>query len=233
MSRAPVMKAGLGGPGPGGAPMTDAEGPPARMIYGWDALSGWCFGAIPAMRHVATLLPDLPISLLPGGLYSGAKVRPYSADIDHIRAEVPRMETVTGRTLSGAFWQLVEHGDPVTNSAAPALALLRLQAQSPDNALDFAHQLQEAHFLDGRDLNDPALYDELITRFALPDIPLADLPDATDTTPDVAAAYREARAREIVTYPTLIVEVEGREAGRIESVYDPDILEARIRDLLP
>lgn len=233
MSRAPIIDAGFGGGAPIGEPEQRDPEIPARLIYGWDALCGWCFGIIPAMRHLVSVLPDLPVVVMPGGLVQGDKVRPYADDLDYIRGAAPKMEAVTGRKLGAAFWEMIETRNPVANSAPPSLALLRMQAANPTVALDFAHQLQEAHFVDGADLNDPETYDDLIERFALPEIRTDDLVEATEDTPEVAAAYAEARAREIGSFPTLIVEVLGQETGRITSTYDPAELEAQVKALLP
>lgn len=232
MGRAPNVDAGFGVGGPPGQPDEEETESPAGLIYIWDALSLWCFGAIPALRHLSSVMPELPITVLPGGLHRSARGRRYSDEIASLQEAEPRLRELTGRKLHPAHVQMVEARDPLLNSAVPALALLRIQSLAPTATLDIAHQLTEAHFIDGADLNDPASYSDLIGRFALPEIPVNDLPDATDDTPEIAAVYALAKGMQFETFPTFVLGRGGEQVARISGIFDPGRLEAEVRALL-
>ena len=76
----------------------------ASLYIGFDPLCGWCFGAIPAIRHVQKHVPDLEIELLLGGLFTGEAIRPYDRLVDFINGASIRLERVTGQRPSQRFF---------------------------------------------------------------------------------------------------------------------------------
>lgn len=186
-----------------------------RLIYGFDALCGWCFGFVPAMRAVQQAFPDLPIDLAMPGLVTGARIGPYAEMEGYIRSAVPRLQAVTGRAPSQAFFDLITRDGVQGDSRPPIAAIAQVAAHAPGAALGFAHAVIEAHFLTGADLNRVETFDRLAADLGLGPLRF-DLEDA-----DLIARTQAAgRTHCITAFPTLIVQGAGR-AQALPSLYDP------------
>jgi putative protein-disulfide isomerase len=200
-------------------------------VYGFDPLCGWCFGLVPAMETLASARPDLEIEVALGGLVVGARVGPYAAKADYIREASARLEAVTGRRPSEAFFRRVLGApDVVASSVPPSRAIQQARERAPDRALAFAHAVQEAHFRDGRDLNDPGLYDELAARSGIP--PGFDVPPPDAMPEPLASEIARTRSLGIASFPTLLAETDGA-LLRLPHAYRPDELLAVVAAALP
>lgn len=187
-----------------------------RLVYGFDALCGWCFGFVPAMRAVREAHPDLPVVLAMPGLVTGARIGPYAEMETYIRGASQRLLSVTGRAPSAAFYDLIRAPGVRGDSGPPAAAIAKVAGVSPDRALEFAHAVIEAHFLDGADLNRPGVYRRLAEGLGLGR--MAFDPDDAGT---IARVQADGRRHGITSFPTLVMEVRDmREV--MPSVYRPD-----------
>ena len=187
-----------------------------RLIYGFDPLCGWCFGFVPAMRAVERAFPDLPVRLVMPGLVTGSRVGPYAEMEGYIRSASQRLQAVTGRAPSEAFFHLIRRAGVMGNSAPPIAAITQLAHAMPEATLRFAHAVTEAHFGTGADLNDRTTYRRIAKDLGL-DAPDFDPGDAALA----AATMAESQAYGITSYPTLILEAEEARA-LMPSIYDPD-----------
>ena len=194
------------------------------LIYGFDPICGWCYGAVPAMRALRQAMPGLPIRLVMSGLVTGERVGPYAEMEGYIRGASETLKRVTGRAPSDAFFDLIRTPGVQGNSAPPSVAIGAVRRARPDAALPFAHAVIEAHFERGADLNDPATYASLLSEHA----PGVALPDLSD--PALAeAAWAEGRAMGIRSFPTFAV-VRNGQAEVLPSLYDPDALIDAVRE---
>ncbi|WP_308917122.1 hypothetical protein [Jannaschia sp. LMIT008] len=190
------------------------------LIYGYDPICGWCFGAAPAIRAAAGVMP---VRLVMAGLVTGPRVAPAAAMEGYVRGAAERLRAVTGRAPSPAFYAWMRHPDAVAASGPPAVAVDAVRRVRPGAVLPFAHAVTEAHYVDGMDPNDPDAYAPLLDRHA-PDVTLPDLhdPAAQD------AAFAEGRARGIRAFPTLLLD-RGGDPEPIPMLYDPDALVAELK----
>lgn len=193
-----------------------------RLLYAYDALCGWCFGLIPALRGFAEARPDVAIEVVPGGLFVGAD-RPYSTMSAYIRRAQVALEERTGCVPSEAFHAMIlREPSPKCDSVPPSHALLQMNRLSPERALEFAHEMQVAHFQEGKDLNLPETYAALEERFDFPAIDKEAAAQATADDPAVSEAFSRVRELAVRGYPTLIVLRGNTEVGRIGGVYETD-----------
>jgi putative protein-disulfide isomerase len=195
------------------------------LIVGYDPLCGWCYGIIPALRALAQARPDIPQHILLGGLVSGDRVGPYAAMEGYIRAASETLRAVTGRAPSDAFFDLIRKPGVLGDSAPPSIVIAHVQKLAPHALPEFAHAVTEAHFEEGRDLNDPQTYADLFQRMGL----ALNVPDLTDAATRARNVWSEARALRIERFPTLILSVGGRLVP-LPTVYDPVRLQHLIAD---
>ena len=199
--------------------------PKVNLIYAYDPLCGWCYGIIPALRHFVKNHPDVQVEVLPGGLFTGTPPRPYASLIPHIRNAEIHLEQVTGRKPSEVFHTFIGQKKTIdASSERPGHAVLQMNELSADHALEFAHRLQELHYEDGADLNEPEVYDHITEQLGLPKLDTKKIVNATLKDPMIAKAYARCSSLQPQGYPTVFVtSLENKVLGSIPSTYDPHV----------
>jgi putative protein-disulfide isomerase len=192
------------------------------LLYGFDPLCGWCFGIAPAIRAVAAAHPGLDLRILLAGLVTGDRVGPYALKSGYIRQASARLDAVTGRRPSEAFFDLIARPGVVADSTPPAAAIAQVARAAPDKAVAFAHAVIEAHFEGGADLGDPGTYPPLLAA-AAPSVAAIDLSDRASA----EAAFAEGRALGLASFPTLFL-AQGGTVRALPTEYRPDRLVALV-----
>ncbi len=197
-----------------------------ELLYGMDPLCGWCYGIGPAIQQVATDHPQLKIKPVLAGLVTGPRVGPYAEMEGYIRQASARLHAVTGRAPSDAFFQMIRRPGVIGNSAPPSIAIGAVRRTFPDDVLDFALRVTDAHFGIGADLNDPVTYAAILGEMGL----MLDLPDLNDS--DLAQhEWQAGRALGLTFFPSLWLHVGGK-ITRVPVEYDPARLSASLRSAL-
>ncbi len=185
----------------------------ATFIYGYDPICGWCYGAAPAVRAVAQIMP---VRIVMSGLVTGTRVGPAAAMESYVRGAATQLEAVTGRAPSNAFYAWMQGPGAMAASAPPAVAVHAVMKAQPDRALAFANAVTEAHYSAGMDPNNPDAYAALLAEHA----PGVSLPDIHD--PELAnEAFEEGRHMGVKSFPTFLVETDGKYEP-LATIYDPD-----------
>lgn len=167
--------------------------------------------------------PDIEVDIVPGGLMAGAAAKPYLEMSEYIKGAQLKLKEITGRMPSEAFHAMIAAPDgPMASSEPPSHAVLQMKALAPDRAVEFAHLLQNAHFDGGKDLNDPATYNDLCTEHGLPMLDTAAITKASMADSMVADSFARCRKLGPSGYPTIfVVDQNNTLVGTIPSTYDP------------
>ncbi|WP_282095106.1 DsbA family protein [Epibacterium ulvae] len=205
-----------------------------KIIYGHDTLCGWCFGFTPTLDAFCSSHPDVDIEVVPGGLVKGERVGSYADMAGYIAQAEVKMTKVTGRAIGQPFRDMLQREDaPLSISAPPSHAILQMKALAPERTLEFAHVIQDAHFLNGKDLNLAATYDEICDAHGYPKLDTEAIVSATEESPLVADSYTRSASLGIQSYPTILVYSDDNTLlGQIASVYQPDAFRARFDEIL-
>lgn len=190
------------------------------LIYGYDPICGWCYGAAPAVRAVAE---RFPVRLAMAGLVVGERVGPAAAMEPYVRQASQRLKAVTGRAPCEAFYAWMRSPGAVAASAPPAVAVDAVRRERPDAAVAFAHAVTEAHYRDGMDPNDAEAYAPLLAEHA-PGVALPDIHDPTLA----EAAFEDGRRLGIRSFPTFLVERDDGGLEELPTIYEPERLVAEI-----
>jgi putative protein-disulfide isomerase len=75
----------------------------AQLHYLYDPLCGWCYAAAPLLDAVTRRLPELPVRLHGGGLFSGQSITPGLAT--HIREHDARIARLSGQPFGEPYLQ--------------------------------------------------------------------------------------------------------------------------------
>lgn len=133
--------------------MSDAG---ASLLYVADPMCSWCYGFAPSLHAVQARWPELPVTLLLGGL------RPTGEPLDAaLRAKLQQhwdeVATRSGQPFSPAG--LAREGWLYTTEPA-CRAVVVVRETAPSLALTMVHAIQTAFYAEGRDTSaDPVLAD--------------------------------------------------------------------------
>ncbi|TYZ06765.1 DsbA family protein [Hymenobacter lutimineralis] len=140
-----------------------------ELLYLFDPLCGWCYGMTPVVQQIqGTLAGQLHVTILSGGMITGEDVGPIGSAWPYISQAMQQVSQVTGASFGEAFQAVGEQGQQVQDSEPPsrALAVFR-QLDEREQAVNFAHAVQEALFQDGQDLNLLDTYEPLVTKLGV------------------------------------------------------------------
>lgn len=197
----------------------------AKLIYGYDSLCGWCYAFIPALHEFSKAFPSVDVEVVPGGLFSDEKVKPYTQMEEYIVQAFTRIEKNTSRfPKSDAFFNMISSPETgLINSAPPTHALMQVKKNSPDKHLEFAHRLQTIHFDEGLSFNNPVTYQTLSRELNISFLDTEAILSATDDTPLVKESYFQAKQLGIRSYPKcLVLDKDDRVLGEIDAIYDAE-----------
>ena len=125
-----------------------------HLIYLYDPLCGWCYGAMPAIHGLADLGGCI-VEPVPSGLFAtpGKTLDPDMAR--HIEQADARIAAMSGQRFSDLYRRKVL-GNPALpfDSTAATEALTAVSLWNVRRELDALHALQRERFVAGRDISD-------------------------------------------------------------------------------
>lgn len=140
-----------------------------KLIYIYDPICGWCYGFTPVIQQIqAQFKNEISVEVLSGGMLLSANRRPASAMFNYIKEAHKQVEATTGITFGQPFLEQYLRSDDVMDSEKPSIALTVFKHYQPENAVNFAHDMQVALNLEGKSLNDDETYRELLEKYNIP-----------------------------------------------------------------
>lgn len=123
------------------------------LLYLFDPLCGWCYGAAPAVLGLVKI-PGVRIELLPTGLFSAEGARPMDDDFAaYAWSNDRRIEHLTGQRFSDQYRQRVLGDREQPFDSGPAtLALTAVWLTAPTREPETLAAVQRARFVDGSDV---------------------------------------------------------------------------------
>lgn len=187
---------------------------PTTLHYVFDPLCGWCYGASGTVSAAAAAGIDL--RLLPGGLFAGPGARPMDdAFAAYAWANDQRIARLTGRPFSELYrTRVLADRQQKLDSAPATLALTAVALTAPDRELEVLGAIQQARYVDGRDVTRTQTLVDLLAEKGLAEAsarlrePDAALLGANDAR--IAHAQALLQAFDARGVPTFIVERDGR-----------------------
>ena len=140
-----------------------------QILYIFDPLCGWCYGFSATMLKFYERYRDhYEFVAIPGGMVTGARVKPISEMEDFISEAYERVEQRTGTPYGDAYLNgLLRSKTTLLDSEPPSRALHAFRSFHFERGIEFAHALQKAHYLEGKDFNDESVYRDLAKQFDL------------------------------------------------------------------
>ncbi|OON69016.1 DsbA family protein [Hymenobacter sp. CRA2] len=205
-----------------------------QLLYIFDPLCGWCYGTGAVSERLAEEYADrVPTTVLSGGMVTGPDVQPIRNVWEFVSQASQQVTEVTGVAFGDAYRRLGEEGSYISNSEPPSRALMVFKQLDPLNReAAFAHALQRAHFVEGRDLNAPETYTELARQFSLDPEEFLRWWDNDASRQATQQEFEVVRQLGVQGFPTLIL-VHGQDGYVLARGYQPyEALKAGLEQLL-
>ena len=182
------------------------------LHYIYDPLCGWCYGAAPLVQ-AARGISGLTIEAHGGGMMAGGNRQPVTEALRrYVMPHDERIAGLTGQVFGPDYVDgLLRDSGAVFDSAPPTTAILAAQALG-GRGLDLLQRLQQAHYVEGRRIADPAELRRLAEDIGLDGMAFQAAFAATEgaATERHIAQSRELLARVRGTgFPTLALERDG------------------------
>lgn len=186
--------------------------PSPILHYIYDPLCGWCYGAAPLVQ-AARGISGLTIEAHGGGMMTGGNRQPVTEALRrYVMPHDERIASLTGQVFGPDYFDgLLRDSGAVFDSAPPTTAILAAQALA-GRGLDLLHRLQQAHYIEGRRIADPAELRRLAVEIRLDE---AAFQAAYAATVGAATERHIAQSREWLArvrgsgFPTLALERDG------------------------
>lgn len=135
------------------------------LHYIHDPLCGWCYGAAPLVRAARG---TVRVQAHGGGMMAGAARRAVTPELrQFVMTHDRRIAQASGQPFGpGYFEGLLRDQGAVLDSAPPITAILAAD-ELAGAGLDMLARLQQAHYVEGRRVAEPAVLKELAAELGL------------------------------------------------------------------
>ena len=141
------------------------------IYYCYDAWCGWCFGFSQVIKKISQEFnSQIYFDVLSGGMIPPEVKKPIKTTASYIKNAYSQIEELAGMKFGDHYlWHInnPDESDWFPESLTPAKAMCILKENHPEKAVEFSSALQQALFVEGRDLSDPEAYRHLLPEFDL------------------------------------------------------------------
>lgn len=184
----------------------------AKLHYYYDPLCGWCYGAAPLLAAAANVA-GLAIVLHAGAMMSGPNRQPVTPQLrQYVMGHDQRIQQLTGQPFGDAYFNgLLLDSGAVFDSTPPTLAILAAEALGMDG-LSMLHRLQQAHYVEGQRIAEPAVLQQLAQEQGLDGAAFAAeyQRQQSEFAAHVGRSHRDMAAHGLRGFPSLLLELNGR-----------------------
>lgn len=125
-----------------------------HLIYLYDPLCGWCYGAMPAIHGLADLGGCI-VEPVPSGLFAAPGKTLDAEMARHIEQADARIAAMSGQRFTDVYRRKVlGHPEMPFDSLPATQALTAVSLWNVRRELDALHALQRERFVAGRDISD-------------------------------------------------------------------------------
>ncbi|MEU2421080.1 DsbA family protein [Streptomyces sp. NPDC007851] len=174
-----------------------------KLVHVFDAYCGWSHGFSGTLREVVARHPELPVEVVSGGLFTGARRVPIR-EFGYVRGANADISELTGAEFGAAYERLIADGSFVMDSEAAARGVAALRQAGPDRAAHLATAVQDAFYVDGLSLSDPATYRKVAEEAGLDADAVVAAYHSPETRTAAEADFGRAAGAGVRGFPTLL-----------------------------
>ena len=186
-----------------------------------DPLCGWCFGFSPVILKIRDVYKGiLDVQVTPGGMVTGARVGPVSVMTDYVLNAYKRVEEYSGVKFGEPYLGMLRKGTEIQDSEPPCRAIYTFRQAHPEQALDFAHELQLKQFHEGKSFNDAGTYKELARQFSIEPEEFVEIMETEESKYGTLQDFQWVQAAGITGFPCLVLQ-KGEEYFLVSRGFQP------------
>lgn len=174
-----------------------------KLVYVFDAYCGWSHGFSATLRETVSRHPELPVEVVSGGLFTGGRRVPIR-EFGYVQGANAQIAAQTGAAFGEGYERLIADGSFVMDSEAAARGVAALRRVAPDRAVALATALQQAFYVDGLSLSDPATYRKLAEQAGLDADAVVAAFEAPEASGTAAEDFHRAAELGVTGFPTLL-----------------------------
>lgn len=180
-----------------------------RLLYVMDPMCSWCWGFAPVADALVeqARVAGLPLHLVVGGLRTGSGGALEPATRRYILEHWQAVKDTTGQSFrfDGAL------PDGFVYDTEPACrAVVAARSLDPDIAWRLVKEIQQAFYLEGRDVTQASVLAELAENAGLPRIEFAEAFDSAEQQAATASDFSWVQDLGLAGFPTLLAERNGQ-----------------------
>jgi putative protein-disulfide isomerase len=195
-----------------------------RLLYVMDPMCSWCWGFSPVAEALVEQAgaAGVPLHLVVGGLRTGSGASLEPSTRRYILKHWQAVQETTGQVFrfEGAL------PDGFVYDTAPACrAIVAARSLAPDVAWRLVKEIQQAFYLQGRDVTHGSVLAELAEKAGLPRIEFAEAFDSDEQHAATASDFSWVQDLGIAGFPTLLAERNGQLALLTNGYQALDVLQ--------
>ncbi|WP_101773832.1 DsbA family protein [Peptostreptococcus faecalis] len=181
----------------------------SSLIYVWDPYCGWCYGFSKSIQALHENHPELPLTILSGGLFTGDRKKPIST-MSYIEESNKRITDITGAKFGEKYQDLIDEGSFIMDSDMAAKGFSTLRFFAPERAYYLASAMSQAFYNEGKSLSDPNTYREIAIANNLNPDDVVSRFESEISTKDANSDFIKTRELGVHSYPTLILKKDDK-----------------------
>lgn len=178
-----------------------------KIYYIMDTMCGWCYGFSDVITKIEEKYKDsYDFDILPGGMWTDEDVKTMSHSLgNYIKGHIVRIEQLTGKHFGEGYNKnILESNSIILDSFPGAKAVVLVSKMKKEVAFDFLKKIQEAHFVEGKDMNNLEVYSEIAESFNIPKDEFEKKYLSADLTKETLKAFEMVEALRVASFPTVI-----------------------------
>lgn len=177
--------------------MTERE-----LIYVADPMCSWCWGFAPSVEALTDHHPNLPLSVVMGGLRPGASAEPLN---DGMRSYLTQAWTAVSERSGQPFdHRFLARDGWVYDTEQAALAVVAMRQLAEQHTLRFLTRVQRAFYAEGVDVTDPTVYEDLLTGFPVDPVEFESTMQSETTKKTTWGDFSLSRTWGVTGFPALL-----------------------------
>lgn len=192
-----------------------------KIYYVMDTMCGWCYGFSDVITEIQEKYKDAyDFSILPGGMWIGDNVKTMNNSLgDYIKSHNVSVEQLTGKKFGEGFNKnILESNSIILDSFPGAKALVTIQKIKSEVAFGFLKKLQEAFFVEGKDMNNLEVYTEIAESFNISRDEFEKEFLSEELEEETFKCFDMVASMSVASFPTVIA-VEGNKGSIVSQGY--------------
>lgn len=178
-----------------------------RLLYVTDPLCLWCYGISSVIEQFYNELPKEVITeTVNGGLFPAAQGKKCDKNFrDYLKNASIQVTKLSGKEFSASFWQLLATPGFIYDTEPSAKASVAVKKIAGEQAmLKFIHLLQQAFFVEGKDVMQPSILALLAESLGVPNKDFLNFYFSEECLNLTKQEYAEAKQLGVQGFPALI-----------------------------